>query len=129
MTLSPRIFHVDEDDDIHRIPWARFWRLYNRQEAVQLFAVKTIRFIEVITEADEHGLERILRACYQKVNFDKDGMWDARQKRDELSEAMHQALGDRARAIGQNSTDLKTKSRFIGNRHRILLSGYQKWSG
>jgi hypothetical protein len=93
MALNPRVFHVDEDDGIHRVPWARFWRIYNRQEAVQLFAGKSIRFIEAITTADEHGLERILRASYQKVNFDKDGLWDTGQKRDELWEAMHQALG------------------------------------
>ena len=59
---------------------------------MKLFAGKTVRLIEAITEADEHGTEEMIRAHFIKVNFDKHGLWDAEQKRDELREAM-QALG------------------------------------
>ena len=47
------IYWIDEDEQLHRIPMARYTRIFNRTEPIKLFAGKSIRLIEAHVQIDE----------------------------------------------------------------------------
>ena len=75
-----RYYWVDEDGQLHQIPQARYRRIFDRTEAIKLFAGKTIHFIEAYVEIDEHGNKQLSGAIFPLYHFDGGGLWREDQK-------------------------------------------------
>jgi hypothetical protein len=83
-----RIFWVDEDEQLHRIPEARYHRIYDRTQAIYLYAGKTIRFVYVVLEVQEGEKLRVIAPCFHKCMFDAVGYLDQGQKKKQLMDAV-----------------------------------------
>lgn len=84
MKRKIRSYWVDEDERVHRFPWAQYERICHGTATVRLFMGKTIRFIEAIVEVKERGEEELLTPYYIKRDFDSDGKLCKDQKMKEL---------------------------------------------
>ena len=71
-----RYFFVDEDDSIHRIPNARYYRIYNRTQPIALYAGKSLRFITAYVESDEEANEELVNVWFTRHQFDEQGLRD-----------------------------------------------------
>jgi hypothetical protein len=81
------IYWIDEDEQLHRIPMARYTRIFNRTEPIKLFAGKSIRLIEAHVQIDEHGQKQLLSATLPLYHFDGAGLWKEDQKAAEFINA------------------------------------------
>jgi hypothetical protein len=77
-----RTYLVDEDDRIHRFPWPRYVRILIREERVQRFARKTIRFAESVYGVENGAIVYAL-AHFPLIIFDANGGRDKMQQRAE----------------------------------------------
>lgn len=87
MKRCSRIFWVDEDEQLHRIPEARYHRIHNRTQAIYLFAGKTIRFVYVVVEIQESQALKVIAIEFNKYIFDAAGYQDQGQKMKQLLDA------------------------------------------
>lgn len=92
-----RIFWVDEDEQIHRLPTARYDQIYNRTKAMHLFAGKTIRFAHVVIELREDQQVKAISGSFPKYKFDASGYLDQEQKTKLLRDA-----GKMLEVVGQS---------------------------
>src|SRR6185503_8759211 len=83
-----RYFHVDEDEVLHKIPLAKYVRIFRRAQPVLLFAGCSVRFIEAYVEVDEFGIEHLVNASFMRHCFDAEGLWDKKEKEKRLVGAM-----------------------------------------
>jgi len=83
MGVGLRIFLVDDDDSIQRLPITRFERLLRRdhQERVPQYAGKRVRYAEVAVELANRKPVAILRIEYFVLSFDSQGRIDLAEKR------------------------------------------------
>lgn len=79
-----RSYWIDENEQLHRIPYARYTRIYNRTEAIKFFAGKSIRFILAFVEVDEQGQKQLISADFSLKHFDGAGLWREDQKEAEF---------------------------------------------
>jgi hypothetical protein len=75
-----RYFFVDENESLHRIPLARYQRIFDRVQPIILYAGNLLRFIEAIVHRDEEGNETLVGACFLRHQFDEYGFWDEDDK-------------------------------------------------
>jgi hypothetical protein len=87
-SFKVRYFFVGEDEALHRIPLARYQRIFNRAQPITLYAGKSLRFIEAIVERAEDGTEELVNACFLRHQFDGQGLWDANEKDRSMRGAM-----------------------------------------
>lgn len=86
MRYLVRRYVVDEDDNLHRIPLARYRRILDGQEAVYLYAGREIRFVEAMVTRVKvvDGEEVSSFAYFPLVYFDAAGRVDPDQRLKEL---------------------------------------------
>ena len=119
-------FIVDEDDGLHRIPYARFERIHGRRQAIHLFAGKCIRSILVIVETDEHGVQTRIYADFVKWEFDESGFLSAEYKRASLHDGVD-LLSQERDWQGLHSTEYaerfhwKPSKELLSRLHRMIL--------
>ena len=90
MGISIRIFVVDDDNSIKRIPLTRYERLfrYDPEERFPEYAGKRMRYAEVAVEMVQRKPIEILRMLYFIMSFDSEGRIDASEHRKETRLAM-----------------------------------------
>ena len=78
MGYSLRIFFIDKDDNIRKIPLTRFDRILARDPKEKLVEYKNsrIRYAEVVIELENRKPVSIARAVYEYLQFDSNGLLD-----------------------------------------------------
>ena len=85
MGYSLRIFFIDNDDNIKKIPLTRFDRIRARDPKEKLVAYKNsrIRYAEIVVELENRKPVYLARAVYGYLIFDADGLLDNKFLEDE----------------------------------------------
>ncbi|MGD9290661.1 MAG: hypothetical protein PVG74_23790 [Desulfobacterales bacterium] len=75
MGLSIRIFIVEDDDTIKRLPLARFERLLNRDsdERLSKYAGKRVRYALIVVDLVNRKPIEVVRDEYAFLDFDREG--------------------------------------------------------
>ena len=75
MGLSIRIFIVEDDDTIKRLPLARFERLLNRDpdERLSRYAGKRVRYALIVVELVKRKPIEIVKDEFAYLDFDEEG--------------------------------------------------------
>ncbi|HID30469.1 MAG TPA: hypothetical protein EYP19_10765 [Desulfobacterales bacterium] len=117
MGISLRIFVVDDDDLIKRIPLTRYERLfrYDPKERFPEYAGKRVRYAEVAVELVQRKPVEILRMLYFIMSFDSEGRIDASEHEKETRLAME--LLPPFGADGQPSQVIEAQHRFAKKRY------------
>jgi hypothetical protein len=78
MGISLRIFIVEDDDTVHRLPMAKYDRLLNKdpKECLPQYAAKRIRYALVVVDLINRKPVEILKFQYSFLKFDADGKLD-----------------------------------------------------
>ncbi len=86
MGVGLRIFLVNDDDTIKRLPLVRYERLVRRdpQEIMPQYAGKRVRYAEVAVELEQRKPVEILRLQYFILPFDSEGRIDAAEREKEM---------------------------------------------
>ena len=124
MGISLRIFLVNDDDSIKRIPLARFERLIRRDpdERLPQYSGERVRYAEVVVEFDQRKPVRILRTQYFIMSFDSEGRIDVAEQEKESMLAMD--------ALPPYNID-QQPSQIIDARHRFAKKRFDnkyRWS-
>ena len=79
MSISIRIFLVNDDDSIQRLPLARFERLHrcDPKESLPQYAGKRVRYASVALEMENRRPVDIIMIQHSYLNFDSEGRIDA----------------------------------------------------
>jgi len=92
MGLGTRIFIVNEDDTLKRMPMKRYHRLFRRDPKEQFleYAGNRIRYVLVVLELENRKPVEILRVQYSYLAFDQKGRLreDERERAARLSMEM-----------------------------------------
>ena len=92
MGLGTRIFFVNEDDTLKRMPMKRYHRLFRRDPEEQFleYAGNRIRYVLVVLELENRKPVEILRVQYSYLAFDQKGRLreDERERAARLSMEM-----------------------------------------
>jgi len=82
MGISIRIFFVDDDGSLKRIPLTRYERLLRRdpKERLPQYAGKRVRYVEVVVQYLQRKPVEILRVLYLILTFDSEGRIDAAEQ-------------------------------------------------
>jgi len=82
MGISIRIFFVDDDGSLKRIPLTRYERLLRRdpKERLPHYAGKRVRYVEVVVQYLQRKPVEILRVLYLILTFDSEGRIDAAEQ-------------------------------------------------
>ena len=83
---------------------AKYQRIFNRVQPIALYAGKSLRFIEAITERDEDGKEELVNAYFMQHQFDEQGLWDADEKDRTMRGAVEAASASGEVRTCKNST-------------------------
>ena len=75
MGLSIRIFIVEDDDTIKRLPLSRYERLLKRDpdERLSKYASKRVRYALIVVELINRKPKEVVRDEYAYLDFDKEG--------------------------------------------------------
>ncbi len=78
MSASVRLFFVSDDDEIFRVPYAKFERLMkgSPEKNTERFAGKRVRAAEIIVMIEKRKPTQVLRAIYYYLHFNKKGILD-----------------------------------------------------
>ena len=101
MGLSGRIFLVDENDGLHRLPNATFDRMLRDPRSCRLarFAGARVRMADLVVELRQRQPVRVVRATFHILRFDGDGCFMAsvfdRQQRALVELAIAPGIGER----------------------------------
>lgn len=117
MGLSIRIFIVEDDDTIKRLPLARYERLLKRDPAERLsrYAGKRVRYALIVVDLVNRKPIDVVRDEYAYLDFDKEGrLKEPKLGKDEIS-----ALD----MLDFSSLEQQNK-RVIDARHRFARKRY-----
>jgi hypothetical protein len=86
MGFSQRIFFVNEDDSLLRLPLTRYERLLQRdpEERFPQYAGKRIRYILAVVDLLNRRPVEILRVKYSHLYFDSDGLIEPDKRSKEI---------------------------------------------
>lgn len=78
MALTSRIFVLDADDSLFRLPNSKFMGMLGepRKHRCPAFAGQRVRSAEVILELENRKPVRVVRTYYCMLSFDQDGCFD-----------------------------------------------------
>jgi hypothetical protein len=79
MSMSCRIFFVEEDDRVRSISYARFRRFYfldDKNEKFPEYAGKRLRYAFIIIDLEERKPLSIRRSDFSTIQFDSEGRLD-----------------------------------------------------
>jgi hypothetical protein len=88
LKLKSLWFFVDEDERIHKIPVAKYNRIFDRTQPIALFAGQSIRFINARIEVDDIGEEHLWSPAFTRHKFDGHGLWEEQDKEKHLEGAL-----------------------------------------
>jgi hypothetical protein len=88
LKLKSLWFFVDEDERIHKVPVAKYNRIFDRTQPIALFAGQSIRFINARIEVDDAGEEHLWSPACTRHKFDEQGLWDEQDKEKHLEGAL-----------------------------------------
>ena len=100
MGLSGRIFLVDENDGLHRLPNATFDQMLRDPRSCRLarFAGARVRMADLVVELRQRQPLRVVRATFHILSFDGDGYFMAsvfdRQQRALVELAIAPVIGE-----------------------------------
>ena len=86
MGIGSRVFLINDDDSLHRLPVKRYERLFNGEPGEQLpqHAGKRVRCAAVYLEVKERKPQSIIRIDYNFLVFDAEGRIDKSEQEKEL---------------------------------------------
>ena len=86
MGIGSRVFLINDDDSLHRLPVKRYERLFNGEPGEQLpqHAGKRVRCAAVYLEVKERRPQSIIRIDYNFLVFDAEGRIDKSEQEKEL---------------------------------------------
>jgi len=117
MGVSLRIFLVNDDDSIKRLPLTRYERLMrgDPKERLPEYAGKRVRYAEVAVELADRKPISILRMLYFIMSFDSEGRIDTseRQKESRLAMELLLPLG----SDGQSGQVIDAQHHFAKRRY------------
>ena len=81
MGISIRIFFVNDDGSLKRIPLTRYERMLHRdpKERLPQYAEKRVKSVEVAVQCLQRKPEQIVRIIYPILAFDSEGRIDANE--------------------------------------------------
>jgi hypothetical protein len=90
MGLSLRIFLVNDDDSLKRLPLAKYRRMlrHKSRDFLQDYANKRVRYVMVVLDLLDREPVEILRIDYAFLKFDSKGRVDQSEKKKEARMAM-----------------------------------------
>ena len=90
MGLGLRLYIVNDDDSLVRIPWARYERMFKRdpKERFPRYAGQRERCVEVVLELENREPIAIRRINYFLIKFDAHGRVDASEQKREMMLAL-----------------------------------------
>ena len=123
MGLSLRIFLVDEDDSLKRLPMARYKRLLTRapEESLPQFAGQRVTCALVVMDLVDRKPVKIEHVQYSIISFDSEGRIDSSEKGKEARLAME---------MRPPLVDVTGSRQVIYARHRFAKKRYDseyKW--
>jgi hypothetical protein len=79
MGLASRIFLLDQDDRIYRLPNAKFEQMLRdpTSHRIPRFAGARVRMTDVVVELEEREPIRVVRTTFSILTFDGEGCFDA----------------------------------------------------
>lgn len=115
MGLSSRMFLLDQDDKLYRLPNSSYERM--RQDPVSspltLFASQRVRMADLLVELLNRQPIRIVRSTYGIFTFNVDGCFDPNTFERQQWARAEQALAPLSIEVGGTSTIVDAKSRFV----------------
>jgi len=116
MSVTVRIFLVNDDGSVQRFPLARFERLIERdpKERLPQYAGKRVRYVEVALELEQKKPVSVLRLLYLILPLDSEGRVDAAEQEKErrLGIEMMPPILDRGSKQVVEAGHLFAKKRF-----------------
>lgn len=115
MGLSSRMFLLDKDDKLYRLPNSRYEQMLQDpvSSPLTLFASQRIRMADLLVELLNRQPIRIVRSTYGIFTFNADGCFDPNTfKRQQWARA-EQALAPLSIEVGGTSTVVDAKTRFV----------------
>ncbi len=90
MGLGLRLYIVNDDDSLVRIPWARYEGMLKRdpKERLPQYAGQRVRCVEVVLELENREPIAIIRIDYFLLKFDARGRVDATEQKREMMLAL-----------------------------------------
>ena len=113
-----RIFIVNDDDSLRRLPNAKYERMLNRdpKEPLMQYADKRIRYASVIFETENRRPVKIIRIEYSYLFFDSEGFIDSKEREKEIRLGM-----DMIPSYG----DARESRRVIDAQHKFAKRRYK----
>ena len=123
MGLSLRIFLVNDDDSLKRLPLAKYQRMlrHKSRDCLPDYADKRVRYVMVVLDLLDREPVEILRIDYAFLKFDSKGRIDQSEKKNEARLAMESLS-----AIGQE----QESEHLVDARHLFARKRYSdryKW--
>mgnify|MGYP001824686447 FL=1 len=117
MGLSIRIFIVEEDDTIKRLPLARYERLLKRDpnESLPKYAGKRVRYALIVVDLVNRRPIEVIRDEFAYLDFDEEGRFKEPEHEKEESSALDM--------LDFFSTEQRDK-RVIDARHKFARKRY-----
>lgn len=125
MGFGHRVFFIEEDERVVRIPTARFTRIYDGIEALPAYAGQRVRCADVMIQLEDRRFTGWYREWYYFLPFDDSGRVD----RDEvlrgaaLAMDAHPLLPGEREADGGRSNVVDLRSRFA----KVRLEHEVRW--
>lgn len=120
MGLGTRIFLVNDDNSIKRLPLKKFERLRRDEDSLPEYADKRLRYILVVLDMKNRKPSGIHLMQYAYLSFDSEGRIDPVKRENEVRQAI-----DIVPPIAE------TKGRVLDARHMFAKKRYEdefKWT-
>ncbi len=115
MGLSSRMFLLDQDDKLYRLPNSRYEQM--RQDPVSSpitrFVCQRVRMADLLVELLNRQPIRIVRSTYGIFTFNADGCFDPNTFERQQWARAEQALAPLSIEVGGTSTVVDAKTRFV----------------
>jgi hypothetical protein len=115
MGISSRMFLLDQDDHLYRLPNSTFERM--RQDSgshpITRFASQRVRMADLLVELLDRQPIRVVRSTYGIFTFNADGCFDLNTFERQQWARAEQALAPMSIEFGGKSTVVDAKTRFV----------------
>ena len=115
MGLSSRMFLLDQDDKLYRLPNSRYEQMLQDpvSSPLTLFASQRVRMADLLVELLNRQPIRIVRSTYGIFTFNADGCFDPNTFERQQWARAEQALAPLSIEVGGASTVVDAKTRFF----------------
>ena len=122
MGLTMRIFIINDDDSLRRLPNAKYERMLRLDPNGPLieYANKRIRYVLVIVETENRKPKKILRIEYSYLFFDSKGLLDIQEREREMQLGV--SMVPAFMADGKTSTVNNAQYKFAKKRYKERYS-------